>query len=100
MKIKSGAVLAGLSIKMRPALIAMDRIWKNHGQELVITAGLDGTHSAGSLHYYGLAVDARTRYFDKQTQMKIKKELDDELGLNYDVVIEASHLHLEFDKKD
>ena len=80
MIIKDGVILQGLDIKMRPALIAADKIWRDYGQELVVTGGLDGTHSAGSLHYYGLALDLRTRYFASVTQEKVIADLKKELA--------------------
>ena len=97
MQIKAGVNIQGIDIKVRPILIIADKLWSTYGQELVITAGLDGTHSAGSLHYYGLAVDMRTRYFDKATKIKIALELRRRLGYNYDVVLHSSHIHAEYD---
>lgn len=99
MKIKEGAALAGLDIKMRPALINADAIWAAHGQELVVTAGLDGEHSAGSLHYYGLALDFRTRYFGTEQTQVIAKSLREALGSDYDVVVHPSHIHVEYDPR-
>jgi hypothetical protein len=100
MKIKEGATISGINLKMRPALVAADRVWKRHGQELVITGGLDGEHSAGSLHYYGYAVDLRTRYFGQDQQLVVYKELKEELNeidQRFDVVYHASHIHVEYD---
>ena len=99
MKIKDGVILAGLDIKMRPVLIAADSIWDEYGQELVVTAGLDGAHSAGSLHYYGLALDLRTRYFDDAMREVIGQDLEDRLPIDYDVVVHSSHVHVEYDPK-
>ena len=82
---------------MRLVLITADKIWRNAGQELVITAGLDGEHSAGSLHYYGLAVDFRTRYFSEMDKMRVASALRSKLGTDYDVVIHRTHIHVEFD---
>ena len=100
MKIKDGVILAGLDIKMRPALMAADYIWKLHDQELVVTAGLDGAHSAGSLHYYGLALDLRTRYFEDdgaEAAVELQYELDKLCRGGYDVVLHSSHIHVEYD---
>lgn len=97
MKIKNGVVLAGLKIEMRPVLIKADKIWKNAGQELVITAGLEGEHSAGSLHYYGDAVDLRTRYFGGDTKREVAASLKKELGSEYDVIVHKTHIHVEYD---
>ncbi len=97
MQIKEGASLQGLDIKMRPVLIAADVIWKKYGQELVVTSGTDGTHSAGSLHYYGRALDFRTRYFDKEELDKVFNSMCEKLNDDYDVVVHDTHIHVEYD---
>ena len=90
--------MAGLKVEMRLALIVADRIWRKHGKELVITSGLDSEHSAGSWHYYGYALDLRSRYFTKPGEADmVAKELQDELGSAYDVVHHALHIHVEYD---
>lgn len=102
MEIKKCANIQNIDIRMRPVLIAADKIWRNHGQELVVTAGLDGVHSAGSLHYYGLALDFRTRYFDEATRERVAEELKKafgKTGLFYDVVSHSTHIHVEYDPK-
>jgi len=97
MKIKEGASIQGLDIRMRPALIVADRIWKELGQELVVTSGLDGEHSAGSLHYYGRAVDFRTRYFNEREVADAKLFLSRALGPDFDVILHSTHIHVEYD---
>lgn len=97
MKIKNGANIQGLHIRMRSVLKAADQIWKQLGQELVITAGLDGEHSAGSLHYYGRAVDLRSRNFDEVEKQEAVDELRGSLGEDYDVIWHTSHIHVEYD---
>ena len=98
MKIKEGAVMNGLNIKMRIVLKNADEIWKDHGQELVITEGTGGTHSAGSLHYYGYAVDLRTNYFSASEISSVVQALKEELCSDYDVVFEGTHIHVEYNK--
>ncbi len=97
MKIKDGANIERVRLSMQPVFVEAEAIWRNHGHELVITCGLDGEHSAGSLHYYGLAVDCRTNYFNPDVAAKVAKELQDALGADYDVVLEATHIHVEYD---
>jgi hypothetical protein len=94
MKIKNGASIAGLHLLMRPVLIEANRIYKLNNRELVVTSGLDGIHSAGSYHYYGLALDFRTR--DLPDPGKVAKELKMALPY-YDVILESTHLHVEPD---
>jgi len=96
MKIKKGASLAGLQIEMRPALMAAEKIWVNYGRELVITSGTDGEHSAGSLHYYGYAVDFRTRYFDFETLNQVYQDLRLELPAEFRIKLESTHMHVEY----
>lgn len=99
MKIKQGANLQGLDIRIRPALIIADKVWKEYKQELVITCGLNGTHSAGSLHYYGLAIDCRTRYFTTEEIIVIAAKLRNALGFEFDVIVHKTHIHIEYDFK-
>lgn len=96
---KEGVILAGLNIKMRKVLIEAEHIWKKYGQELVVTSGLDGTHSAGSLHYYGRALDFRTRYFTNEICNQVANELKANLPNDYDVVLHSTHIHVEYDPK-
>ena len=98
MKIKEGASLIGLKLEMRPVLIEADAIWRELGQELVITSGTDGEHSAGSLHYYGYAVDLRIRYFTQEEKYKAFSELVSALEFDgYDIYLHDTHIHVEYD---
>jgi hypothetical protein len=97
-KIKEGVSLIGLKIQMRKPLQIADYLWKEQGQELVITSGTDGVHSAGSLHYYGYALDFRTRYFDQETKQKLTDTLRKMLGSDYDVIEHSTHIHVEYEK--
>ena len=80
-------------------LLAVFDVWDfNSGLSPVITSAHDGTHMRKSLHYEGLALDLRTRYFrDKEDKIKFAQELRDRLGDDYDVVVERDHIHVEFD---
>jgi len=98
MEIKKGAILTGLKMEMRPVLVEAGKLWRKYGQKLVVTEGLGGEHSAGSLHYYGYAVDLRTRYFDTKVQKEIHQQLKARLNDNYDVILHSSHIHVEYDR--
>ncbi len=97
MKVKDGVILAGLDIRMRPALMFADAIWKEYDQELVVTSALDGVHSSSSLHYYGLALDFRTHYFSPEEALAVSVDLRECLGDLYDVVLHSTHIHVEYD---
>lgn len=100
MELKPGVILAGLDLRMRPALLAAERIWREHGRPegVTVTSGLDGVHSAGSLHYYGLAVDFRIRYWLRPESREVAQELRSALVSNagFDVILESDHIHVEF----
>lgn len=105
MRVKDSSVLVdNLDPAMRHVFKAADRIWHAYGQELVITAGrevVDDTgkfiHSPGSLHAFGRAVDLRTNYFDEYDKSAVARELATALGTDFDVVIESTHIHCEYD---
>ena len=96
MKIKDGVIMAGLKLPMRLALKVANEVYKENGQELVITSGLDGTHSAGSYHYFGYALDLRTRYFVHHIALKVAKEIQERLGSKYTVIFEGNHIHIQY----
>lgn len=67
------------------------------GRDAVFVHVMDGKHKKGSRHYVGLAVDIRIWYV-KNPQVfadSIKKLL----GKHYDVVLEKTHIHVEYDPK-
>ena len=100
MKIKKGVIMAGIQLPMRKVLIVAEKVFSEYGVELVITSCLDGVHSAGSFHPFGLAVDLRTRTFDSTAAIKLAMErIRRELGKDYDIVFEGDHMHIEYDPK-
>jgi hypothetical protein len=107
MQLKKGVIMTGLRLVMRPVLIEADKIYRDYGEELVVTSALDGTHSPGSMHYYGYALDFRTRDFDELTLLKVIVDLQKALrkyGFHYKVIRHKDHLHIEhpvgFKQKD
>ena len=104
--IKAGADVRFLRPEITDKLWNIEQIVRYHappGYDFVITSGSDGRHSRNSLHYSDMAVDIRTRlstpgsFFAEEIQLRIKSDLEKYLGPDYDVVIESSHLHLEYD---
>ena len=99
MKVKDDTVnIWGLELPMQKVLKEADKLWREYGQELVITSARDGIHSAGSLHYYGYAVDLRTHYFTESEKRQVGYKLQELLGQPYDVIVENTHIHVECDK--
>lgn len=107
MKLKDKSVnIWDLQPQMQPVLKEADKLWQDVLQvELTITSARDGIHSAGSLHYYGYAVDLRTwDTYGNQLSDEFRKDLADQLAgklshysVYYDIVVHSTHIHVEYD---
>lgn len=96
MMIKPGVSLQGLQLPMRLVLIVAEEAYKSRGRELVVTSGTEGQHSARSLHYYGYALDFRIKGIPLDIIHSIVLTLRQELGDSYRVLLEATHIHVEY----
>lgn len=106
LKCKKGVMLQGVKSELLVAIYFAERVWEEHGSQLTITSITDGQHSQNSLHYKGLAFDARTKDIgEAATKEAIFADLKVILTpLGYDVVFEGEgeaneHIHIEFDPK-
>ena len=97
--IKSGVKAGGLQPEILLAIMEAREVFRDLGAELVITSLFDGQHMKGSLHYQGMAVDFRTRHLSQADRGLAAQRLRVALGPQYDVVLESSHIHCEFDPK-
>ncbi len=96
--LKAGVSLAGLVPQMNVALQVAHEIYAGHDADVVVTSGMDGRHSKTSLHYSGCALDLRTRNLDNPEVQgpEIAAELKAALGIDYDVLFEGDHIHMEW----
>jgi len=99
MKLKRNVKLTGLQPQMLIAMQVAEYVYEIYDKELVITSACDGKHGTGSLHYVGLAIDIRTRYFTDQQKLLVAQEIRNRLGKEYDVVVENLHIHIEYQPK-
>lgn len=97
LSIKPGAVLPP-TLAMSVMVTSVYDAFKEEGYDCVITAGIDGKHSAGSLHYVGLALDFRSRTIPSGERERMKTKLAERLP-GFDVVLEADHYHIEYQPK-
>ena len=97
--LKPGVTLDGLQLPMLWAIPVLANIYFQMDKHAVITSGLDGTHSHNSLHYSGNALDWRTRHLESKQKTDLARQAQDLLGPDYDVVLESTHLHVEYDPK-
>jgi hypothetical protein len=98
MTLKPGVRLLGIKPEAVLALIIAESVFRDCGQECVVTSVVDGTHSRGSIHYQGFAFDLRTSHLAAGIAT-IHGQLKAKLGADFDVILEADHLHVEFDPK-
>lgn len=96
-KLKPGVSVNGLRPEMVLAAGVVEGIFLAGGYEVVITSGTDGNHSRGSRHYVGHALDFRTRHIPREEWNKLADQIRDALGPDFQLVIEKTHFHLEFD---
>lgn len=97
LSLKPGVRFESIHEKIIEALPKVERIYRTFGRDLVITSARDGRHMAGSKHYTGEAIDTRTRYFSSLQRPDVHWEVQNELGPDYDVVLEKDHIHIEYD---
>lgn len=62
-----------------------------------ITSGEDGQHMEGSKHYSDNALDFRTNDMTITQVEQWADEMRKRLGLEYQVIVERDHLHVEWD---
>lgn len=104
MKLKDNTVnLYGLHPMMQIANCKMAILFYQYGvDEMVITSANDShdKHGEDSLHKKGRACDYRTWFIDPLKLVEFAEKARALLGRDYDVVIEQSHLHIEYDPSD
>lgn len=96
MLLKTGVDISRLRPEIRKKLPMISAVVVAiEGGELVIVSTYEGNHSPGSLHYADLAVNIRSGKHKDQVGL----ELGRVLGPDYDVVVEMTHIHIEYDPK-
>jgi hypothetical protein len=98
-QIKEGVSLAGIKPEVLVGALVVSSVYDTIGKECVITSGLDGVHGSQSLHYQGQALDFRTRNLSDNEKEVVKGECISALREEFDVVMHATHLHIEWQPK-
>jgi hypothetical protein len=103
---KPGVSCEGVSLNGIKIIVAANEVWRDCGfPHATVTAITDGKHMAGSRHYSGDAADIRTRddaggdQWAPQIKAMLRDALKNKLGKDFDVVVEGSHIHAEYDPK-
>lgn len=93
---KASTRVEGLSIEMLLGLVIANDLYRANGERMTVTSVTDGRHMRASLHYIGNAGDVR---LPKRHPTMIARELEKALGQDYDVVLEKTHIHIEYQPK-
>lgn len=96
---KKGVSLAGARPEIIPAIYVANEVFFELGKNCTVTSVTDSKHGYGSLHYVGLAFDLRTKHISKGEVVKVARELKRRLTKEYDVVVEETHIHVEYQPK-
>lgn len=101
MKFKDG-VIVRIGPEIQRIFDVADQVhYEVTGQQALCTSGMEGNHIQESLHYRNLAVDLRIWYTDEVGETAyFATELQRRLGDNFDVLLETTHVHVEFDPED
>ena len=103
---KDGVDPKGCSLANIRCIAKAAWVFMTYGKRFTVTAMADGKHMAGSKHYTGDAFDVRTRdegpdfqQWPDNVKRHLRNALKNTLGADYDVVIEPTHIHVEYDPK-
>jgi hypothetical protein len=99
MRIKCGLTgcrIYGIQPELLMGLIIANDIYTRVQMDLVVTCVGDSNHMGSSLHYVGFAADLNLA--GEKTNVVVQR-LKENLGDDFDVVLEGDHIHMEFQPK-
>ena len=82
--------------EIKQALRACEYVYSQHRMEFELYHTYDGKHKEGSLHFKNRAFDGGLPSVQPE---QVFAELRALVGVEYDVVAEIDHLHVEWDPK-
>ena len=97
-RFKRGIKIKGVQPEMVAAWPTVAMVYAEFGAECVITSVCDGEHKT-IVHSLGFATDFRIRNVRIGWHEKLRQRIADCLGDEFDVVLEKTHIHCEFDPR-
>ena len=96
MLLKAGVDISRLERNTRRGLQIVDDNFADQNMEVIVTSTYEGNHKAGSLHYANRAFDIG---LPNSGRSEFAKEIPEDLGDDFDFVVEFDHYHIEYDPK-
>lgn len=97
---KDDSINPNINPEIMIALFIAAHQYNEVGVEMVWTSGRDGKHSNKSKHYRGDAVDLRIWNLpDDVSPKEMAQRIRSKLNHHYDVVLEKTHIHIEYDPR-
>lgn len=96
--IKPGVKILGLTPEITIGLVVAANTFSQFNENFTLTSGVEGPHQRASAHKAGNAFDCRLPASRDNIQ-KVVTVLRGQLGENFDVVLEADHIHVEYQPK-
>lgn len=96
MKVLNGQFVEKLRPEILLALRLMDDMYAGIGEVLLVTWCEGGKHMEGSLHYKRRAFDVSMGEVYREGVVERMRKV---LGVDYDVVVEKTCIHVEWDPK-
>jgi uncharacterized protein YcbK (DUF882 family) len=100
MRIKGGVRAHGVMPETVLGMMVAESVYRDNGYKFVVTAIIEGGHSRASLHYIGAAFDCRINNMPASKWKGVADEIRARLGGDYDVVLEDTHIHVEWQPKE
>lgn len=97
--IKDGVKSTDIELVVLDGVITVALTYASLGYVPVITSKEDGKHMPTSLHYKKRAFDWRTNTVPAAERPALRTVVAKALGRDWDVVLEPTHLHTEYDPK-
>ena len=94
-----GVRVQGIKPEMLVVLMVAEGVYREHDANCVVTSCVDSAHGTKSLHPFGYAVDLRTWNVPEKQAGAVAGKIKARLSVEYDVVLEDDHIHVEFDPR-
>lgn len=95
MLVKQGVSIGGIQAELLFGMMMANDLFEALGETLVITSVTDGEHGRLSYHPMGFAFDCRLPV--EVSGLSVAQRLRETLGDQWDVVLEQTHIHIEFE---